>query len=72
VRDWRELLTRQVVEGRQLLPILNAPILFTPWERDAGWGYRFEGVASIASLFSGIVEVIGVASPPGFEPGFQP
>lgn len=57
--DWRKLLTRQVDQGRQLLKLLlQEPILFTPWESSNRRGYRFEGVASIAGLLQGSVEVM--------------
>ena len=70
--DWRGLLSRQVAEGREVLrQLLAEPILFTPIEGDRH-AYRFEGTASLTGMFEGLVEVTGMASPPGFEPGFQP
>jgi hypothetical protein len=66
LQDWRGLLTRQVAEGRQLLrALLVGPIRFTPIDEAERRGYRFEGVASISGMFSGMVQVIGMASPPG-------
>ena len=73
LNDWRGLLTRQVDHGRQLLrKVLVAPIQFTPFNAEGRKGYRFRGDAGIGGLFSGLVEVMRLASPPGFEPGFQP
>lgn len=68
--DWRRLLTENVQDGRELLrQVLAGPFRFTP---DNG-RYRFEGEAAIGRLLNGVAGVSTyVASPPGFEPGFQP
>lgn len=64
--NWRGMLTRQVAEGREVLrQVLLEPIRFTPFEETSRRGYRFAGVASIAGLFGGVLEVIGLASPHG-------
>jgi hypothetical protein len=56
LEGWRQLLTRQVQEGRQLLrELLNAPIQFTPFEENGSRGYRFRGLLSIGGLLSGVV-----------------
>lgn len=69
VARWRELLTGSVADGRQLLrEILEAPLQF---ERD-GWTYRFSAPVATGKLIAGVVSPNKVASPPGFEPGFQP
>jgi site-specific DNA recombinase len=67
---WRDLLTDNVQDGRALLrDVLAGPFRFVP-ENDR---YRFEGEAAIGRLLSGVagLSTLG-ASPPGFEPGFQP
>jgi site-specific DNA recombinase len=71
--DWRGLLTRQVQHGRKLLrELLVDPIRFTPFNEGGRRGYRFAGELAIGQLLGGVVEVMSLASPPGFEPGFQP
>ena len=71
---WQDLLGRRSAEVRPLLrELLHAPMQFTPVVDDASRGYRFVGDAVIAGLLSGVVNVPWrMASPPGFEPGFQP
>jgi site-specific DNA recombinase len=68
--DWRRLLTSSIEDGRNLLrQVLGGPLRFVPEKKQ----YRFEGVAAIDRLLSGIAGLpTCVASPPGFEPGFQP
>ena len=63
---WRGLMRRDVVaEGRQFFKqALEVPIRFIPFEKNGQRGYRFEGKLAIGQLFEGIVEVIGMASPP--------
>lgn len=75
--DWRRLLTRQVTQGRQLLAlVLEAPIVFTPFDEGHARGYRFRGEAAIGGLLGGVVDVLqslcargstafGDSSPPG-------
>jgi site-specific DNA recombinase len=54
--SWRELATRHVVEGRQLLKELigSTPIRLTPFEEGRRRGFRFEGVAYVVGLISGL------------------
>ena len=72
VTRWRELLTRQVADGRQLLrEVLNGPIRFLPVEGQRRT-YRFDGQAELGRLFAGLALPTSVASPTGFEPVFWP
>lgn len=78
IADWRGLLNGSVAEGRQLLrEVLEAPLKFEP----NGKTYRFSAPVATGKLIadtvmapSGLTDVMPtkVASPPGFEPGFQP
>ena len=70
----QELLGRRTAEVRPLLrELLHAPMQFTPVVDETSRGYRFVGDAVIAGLLRGVVSVPWrMASPPGFEPGFQP
>ena len=70
---WRRQLTSDVQDGRALLrEVLVGPFKFSP-DKDR---YRFEGKAALGRLLRGMAGVPAVstfvASPPGFEPGFQP
>jgi site-specific DNA recombinase len=77
---WRELMTRHVAEGRQLLAaVLHGPIVFTPFREERARGYRFAGELAIGGLLGGVAEVIQewctrgstafrMASPPGIAP----
>ena len=71
---WQDLLGRRSAEVRPLLrELLPAPMQFTPVVDDTSRGYRFVGDAVIEGLLRGVVRVPWrMASPPGFEPGFQP
>ena len=63
--DWRGLLRRPVVHGRELLrQLLVAPIRFTPFAEGGRRGYRFAGEASLTGLFAGLVEVLPFLRPP--------
>lgn len=68
--EWRGLLTDSVEDGRTLLrQVLTGPLRFTPEDGR----YEFEGEAAMGRLLSGMAGVQNrMASPPGFEPGFQP
>ncbi len=86
VASWRDLLTRQVAEGRQALrEVLEGPLRFTP----EGKSYRFEGEVATGRLVAGLITPCVaspeggergcsgggapcVASPTGFEPVFWP
>lgn len=67
--SWRELLTRQVAQGRQLLRILlPEPIRFTPFNEAGRRGYRFAGIAAVGGLFGSLAEAQWrMASPPGLN-----
>ena len=71
---WQGLLARHPGQARPLLrELLVGPMQFTPFVDGGTRGYRFVGEAVIDSLLSGAVSVPWrMASPPGFEPGFQP
>jgi hypothetical protein len=67
--DWRGLLTRYIPQARQILrKLLTSAITLTPTGQAKPRRYEFHLEASLAKLFGANM----VASPPGFEPGFQP
>ncbi len=69
VARWREVLTEELPDGRQLLrEILDEPLKFTP----EGKAYRFEGNTRLGALVAGLVGATEVASPTGVEPVFRP
>ena len=70
IGQWRELLTTNIEDGRQLLrEVLAGPLRFTP----EGRSYRFEGEATLGQIVAGIAGLPTVlASPTGFEPVFWP
>jgi hypothetical protein len=69
IANWRELVAGSVSDGRQLLrEVLEAPLRFTP----DGKTYRFTAPIATGKLIAGVVLPTNMASPPGFEPGFQP
>ncbi len=82
--SWRTLATRHVTEARELLAsLLHGPIVFTPFQEGSARGYRFRGHLELGRMLNGVVDVVRgictpestafrLASPPGFEPGFQP
>ena len=74
--DWRELLTRNVESGRDVLrALLVGPLNFTPVIDARRRGYAFEGAIALDRLVSGVIALptlTGVASPAGFEPYPQP
>jgi hypothetical protein len=68
--DWRGLLTRQVVQSRQILKkLLVGRIVFRP--RDDGT-YEFSGRATLGRIIAGLACTKTVVAPTGFEPVFQP
>jgi site-specific DNA recombinase len=69
VGTWRDLLNGSVADGRQMLrEVLEAPLRFVP----DGKTYRFSGPVATGRLVAGVALPTKMASPPGFEPGFQP
>ena len=74
--DWRELLTRNVESGREVLQaLLVSPLRFTPIVEARRRAYAFEGSIGLARLVSGVIELptlTRMASPTGFEPVFWP
>jgi site-specific DNA recombinase len=65
--DWRGLLRANVAQGQQALRrLIDGRLTFTP----TGEYYAFRATGTIAPLLAGVVQKL--ASPPGFEPGFQP
>ena len=80
LEDWRGALLRQPEQRRPFLRewLAGEPIRFAPIDESTRRGYRFEGSAVIGGLFEGLgtrrrkTHQWKLASPPGFEPGFQP
>jgi len=70
LEDWRALLRRNVVSGREILrTLLVGPLRFTPINDGRRRGYAFEGVIALDRLLSGVVELpTKVASPTGVVP----
>jgi site-specific DNA recombinase len=67
--EWASVLQRHPAQARQVLKkLLVGPLKFTPQK---GF-YTFEGEVSFAKMLTDMNFPILVASPPGFEPGFQP
>ena len=70
VADWRDLLTRQVAQSRQILKkLLVGRIVF---RRQEDGGYEFNGQATLGKLLAGIVCTKAGVAPTGFEPVFRP
>jgi hypothetical protein len=65
--DWRNLLRRNVEEGRAVLrALLTEPLRFTPIVEERRRGYLFEGRIALDRLLAGVVELpTKVASPTG-------
>jgi hypothetical protein len=72
--DWRELLRRNVAEGRAVLrTLLIGPLRFTPIVDARRRGYLIEGAIALDRLLSGVVELpTKGTSPAGFESAFWP
>ena len=66
---WRSLLTRQAVDGRNLLrEVLVSPMRFTPQGRN----YHFEGEAALGRLLDAVIaDATNVVPVRGFEPRFD-
>ena len=72
--EWKGLLAQNVPIARQILrKVLKGRLVFVPrHEGDDHW-YEFSGEGSLTKFFSGVEPLSNaMASPPGFEPGFQP
>jgi hypothetical protein len=72
--EWKGLLAQNVPIARQILrKVFEGRLAFVPrHEGDEHW-YEFSGEGSLAKFFSGVGPLTqAMASPPGFEPGFQP
>ena len=66
--DWRGLLERNVVEGRQVLgTLLQGPIVFTPILEETRRGVTFEGALAIGEKLFGNVDTTRLASPVRLE-----
>ncbi len=81
VAEWREMFTQQTQLARQALQrLLTDKILCTPKERDGEMVYELRARVGYDWIFRGILPIAGaaaacpsgLASPPGFEPGFWP
>jgi site-specific DNA recombinase len=69
LEDWRGLFLRHVPQARQIMrKLLTSAITLTPTAQAKPRRYEFKLEASVAKLLGANM----VASPPGFEPGFQP
>jgi site-specific DNA recombinase len=69
VADWRGLLTRQVLQSRQILKkLLVGRIVFR--RREDG-SYEFSGQATLGKVLAGIVCTKAGVAPTGFEPVFE-
>ena len=66
VAAWRQVLTAQVPDARQMLrQLLKQPVAFTPRAEDGV--YAFQGVACLGDLLAGVILPTSVASPSGDE-----
>jgi site-specific DNA recombinase len=65
--DWRELLRRNVTEGRAVLrALLIGPSRFSPVKEERRRGYSFEGTIALDRLLTGVLELpTAMASPTG-------
>jgi site-specific DNA recombinase len=70
--SWQTILTRQVVQTRQILRKLLGPdrLPFIPITNERGSQYEFKGTASIGRLVVGPAKAL--VSPTGFEPVLLP
>jgi hypothetical protein len=70
VGQWRQFLTKNIEDGRQLLrEVLAGPLRFTP----EGRSYRFEGEATLGQIVAGIAGLpTVVASPTGRRQWWRP
>jgi hypothetical protein len=69
LEEWQGLFSRHVPQARQIMrKLLTSAITLTPTEQAMPRRYEFKVEASLAKMLGAIT----VASPPGFEPGFQP
>ena len=70
LRDAKGVLVDNPAEARQLITrLIVGRLLMTPHPEEGF--YRFTGEGTVEPLLSGILPQ-SLASPPGFEPGFQP
>jgi hypothetical protein len=68
--SWRQVLVESPAQSRALVSLLlNGRVTITPAASPKSWEMRGQGI--LAGLFSKNFP-LGMASPPGFEPGFQP
>ena len=68
IQEWRGLLRRRAVQGRQILSkLIDGRLLMTPHTDQTPAYYEFSGTGTLTGLLSGIVPH-NVASPTGFEP----
>ena len=76
VREWRDVLGRQIAQARQIVTKLLANRLtFTPESQNGRCGFRFQATGTVEKLVAGLVPgqvsaLQTVASPTGFEPVF--
>ena len=65
IQEWRGLLRRRAVQGRQILSkLIDGRLLMTPHTDQPFSYYEFEGIGTLTRLLSGIVPH-NVASPRG-------
>lgn len=70
VAEWREVLSREVGQARQVVTkLLTDRLTIAPESRDGRDGFRFRATGSVAKLIAGVVPgdsyLQGMASPPG-------
>ena len=71
--DWRSLLRRQPIQGRQILrKLLVGRLTLTPAEADGRRVYEYRGEATLGRLLAGAVpSALGMVTPAGFEPAIS-
>jgi hypothetical protein len=72
--DWRGALRRHVPQARQILrKLLVGKLTMKPFRVGRKGAFEFSGQASLGRFLASVPGLPqAVASPPGFEPGFQP
>ena len=71
--DWRSLLRRQPIQGRQILrKLLVGRLTLTPREADGRRVYEYRGEATLGRLLAGAIpSAPGMVTPAGFEPAIS-
>ena len=67
---WRRVLADDPTSARPIVSsLLVGRVTITP---TAPKQWRMHGTGTLTGLFDRVIVPLGMASPPGFEPGFQP